>query len=86
MFLKQIFCLGGVYDSPFATDYFVRQYGFMFGGGRSGLMGLKAMQVNKLLRLNHKKIKVGFLKNLGLGYSWKIKPGFWVIVILLCLT
>ena len=55
MFLKQIFCLGGVYDSPFATDYFVRQYGFMFGGGRSGLMGLKAMQVNKLLGLNHKK-------------------------------
>eukprot|EP00088_Acartia_fossae_P015754 TRINITY_DN1871_c0_g1_i1.p1 TRINITY_DN1871_c0_g1~~TRINITY_DN1871_c0_g1_i1.p1 ORF type:complete len:113 (+),score=33.26 TRINITY_DN1871_c0_g1_i1:113-451(+) len=35
---------GGVYDSPFATDILVRQYGFMFGGGRSGLMGLKAMQ------------------------------------------
>jgi len=43
---------GGVYDSPFATDYFVRQYGFMFGGGRSGLMGLKAMQsrTNKMYK------------------------------------
>jgi len=35
---------GGVYDSPLATDYYVRQFGFMFGGGRSGLQGLKAMQ------------------------------------------
>merc|ERR1712243_471383 len=34
----------GVYDSPLATDYYVRQFGFMFGGGRSGLQGLKAMQ------------------------------------------
>jgi len=35
---------GGVYDSPFATDYYVKQFGFMFGGGRSGLFGLKAIQ------------------------------------------
>jgi len=43
---------GGVYDSPLATDYYVRQFGFMFGGGRSGLMGLKAMQemTNKMYK------------------------------------
>jgi len=35
---------GGVYDSPMATDYYVRQFGFMFGGGRSGVFGLKALQ------------------------------------------
>ena len=43
---------GGVYDSPLATDYYVRQFGFMFGGGRSGLLGLKAMQesTNKMYK------------------------------------
>jgi len=35
---------GGVYDSPMANDYYVRQFGFMFGGGRSGIFGLKALQ------------------------------------------
>merc|ERR1712115_44357 len=34
----------GVYDSPLANDYYVRRFGFMFGGGRSGLKGLQAMQ------------------------------------------
>ena len=35
-----------------------------------------------------KKCKTRFSKNLGLGIgkSWKLKPGIWVIVILLCLT
>merc|ERR1719500_1942071 len=27
---------GGVYDSPMAQDYYVKRFGFMFGGGRSG--------------------------------------------------
>jgi len=35
---------GGVYDSPMSTDYYVKQFGFLFGGGRSGLSGIKAMQ------------------------------------------
>merc|ERR1711973_936787 len=35
---------GGVYDSPSATDVYVRQFGFMFGGGRSGLHGLTAIK------------------------------------------
>merc|ERR1719167_1988889 len=34
----------GVYDSPMATDYYVKRFGFLFGGGRSGNSGLQAMQ------------------------------------------
>ena len=45
MFNAIFLCSGGVYDSPAATDFYVRQFGFMFGGGRSGVLGLKAMQV-----------------------------------------
>ena len=37
---------GGVYDSPLATDRFVRQFGFLFGGGRSGVKGIEAFQVS----------------------------------------
>ena len=37
---------GGVYDSPLATDRFVREFGFLFGGGRSGVKGLEAFQVS----------------------------------------
>jgi len=35
---------GGVYDSPLATDRFVREFGFLFGGGRSGVKGIEAFQ------------------------------------------
>ena len=35
----------GVYDSPMATDYYVKRFGFLFGGGRSGAAGLAALQV-----------------------------------------
>merc|ERR1712008_180232 len=31
----------GVYDSPMAQDYYVKRFGFMFGGGRSGMYGLQ---------------------------------------------
>merc|ERR1712032_633913 len=41
---------GGVYDSPMAQDYYVKRFGFMFGGGRSGMYGLKALQADGLLR------------------------------------
>ena len=34
----------GVWDSPSATDHFVQRYGFLFGGGRSGVHGLRALQ------------------------------------------
>ena len=38
----------GVYDSPMATDYYVQRFGFMFGGGRSGMHGLEALQVRRI--------------------------------------
>jgi len=34
----------GVWDSPMATDYWVKRFGFMWAGGRSGMYGLKALQ------------------------------------------
>jgi len=34
----------GVWDSPMATDYWVKRFGFMWAGGRSGMHGLKALQ------------------------------------------
>ena len=37
---------GGVYDSPLATDILVREFGFLFGGGRSGVKGIEAFQVS----------------------------------------
>ena len=36
----------GVYDSPLATDQLVREFGFLFGGGRSGVKGIQALQVS----------------------------------------
>ena len=35
----------GVWDSPMATDYWVKRFGWMWAGGRSGMYGLKALQV-----------------------------------------
>merc|ERR1712226_101182 len=40
---------GGVYDSPMAQDYYVKRFGFMFGGGRSGMYGLKALRADGLV-------------------------------------
>merc|ERR1712223_966278 len=40
---------GGVYDSPMAQDYYVKRFGLMFGGGRSGMYGLKALQADGLV-------------------------------------
>merc|ERR1712099_134713 len=37
------------YDSPMAQDYYVKRFGFMFGGGRSGMYGLKALQADGLV-------------------------------------
>merc|ERR1711988_1157874 len=42
-------CKGGVYDSPMAQDYYIKRFGFMFGGGRSGMYGLKALQADGLV-------------------------------------
>merc|ERR1712058_207323 len=34
----------GVWDSPMAIDVYVKQFGWLFGGGRSGMAGIKAME------------------------------------------
>merc|ERR1712156_280701 len=34
---------------PMAQDYYVKRFGFMFGGGRSGMYGLKALQADGLV-------------------------------------
>merc|ERR1712210_359574 len=39
---------GGVYDSPMAQDYYVKRFGFLFGGGRSGMHGIEALQADGL--------------------------------------
>merc|ERR1712106_270921 len=36
---------GGVYDSPMLADYYAKQqFGLKFGGGRSGVVGLRTLQ------------------------------------------
>ena len=40
----------GVWDSPMATDYWVKRFGFMWAGGRSGMKGMEALQVRKYFR------------------------------------
>ena len=42
----------GVYDTPLATDQLVREFGFLFGGGRSGVQGIQALQVS------YEKVKI----------------------------
>ena len=33
-----------------ATDYWVKRFGFMWAGGRSGMKGMEALQVRKYFR------------------------------------
>merc|ERR1712212_945026 len=40
---------GGVYDSPMAQDYYVKRFGFLFGGGRRGMHGIEALQADGLV-------------------------------------
>ena len=47
----------GVWDSPMATDYWVKRFGFMWGGGHSGLHGLEAFKVIiSSFHLQHKNL------------------------------
>merc|ERR1711955_169034 len=67
----------GVYDSPLANDYYVRRFGFMFGGGRSGLQGLQAMQ--NRVDSYHRYIQPSYYSSFyhrpspqGLRWSWRL--------------
>ena len=48
---------GGVYDSPMAQDYYVKRFGFLFGGGRSGMHGIEALQADGLVEKEGKKME-----------------------------
>merc|ERR1719234_22831 len=47
---------GGVYDSPMSQDYYVKRFGFMFGGGRSGMHGIEALQADGLVSEGNGKV------------------------------
>merc|ERR1719234_492182 len=49
---------GGVYDSPMSQDYYVKRFGFMFGGGRSGMHGIEALQADGLVSEVNGKVEV----------------------------
>ena len=58
----------GVYDSPMATDYYVQRFGFLFGGGRSGMHGLEALQVGKIMSEIIKRTRYKYLS----GEYWPL--------------
>jgi len=49
----------GVWDSPMATDYWVKRFGFMWGGGSSGLNAIQAFK-----SASYPQAKVGLSANL----------------------
>merc|ERR1711864_38024 len=64
----------GVYDSPMAQDYYVKRFGFLFGGGRSGMSGLKALQEHGLVELDTDLDLVVEMKNSMDSYYKEAMP------------
>merc|ERR1712059_132197 len=65
---------GGVYDSPMAQDYYVKRFGFLFGGGRSGMSGLKALQEHGLVELDTDSDLAVEMKNSMDSYYKEVMP------------
>merc|ERR1712002_223373 len=65
---------GGVYDSPMAQDYYVKRFGFMFGGGRSGMSGIKALRNKGMLRPKLETDAVQQMKNSVESYYKEVLP------------
>merc|ERR1712038_881206 len=65
---------GGVYDSPMAQDYYVKRFGFMFGGGRSGMYGLKALQADGLGAQRQEGKPAGQMRNSVDTYYRNVLP------------
>ena len=61
----------GVWDSPMATDYWVKRFGFMWAGGRSGMKGMEALQV-RLGRTQIIMTRVVLQKTADLTYNNEI--------------
>merc|ERR1712002_952370 len=65
---------GGVYDSPMAQDYYVKRFGFMFGGGRSGMSGIKALRNKGMLQPKLETDAVQQMKNSVESYYKEVLP------------
>merc|ERR1712180_436800 len=65
---------GGVYDSPMAQDYYVKRFGFMFGGGRSGMSGIKALRNKGMLQPKLETDAVDQMKNSVESYYKEVLP------------
>ena len=64
----------GVWDSPSATDHFVQRYGFLFGGGRSGVHGLRALQSLRQDRASPAILAARPLRSEGLLGGQELEP------------
>jgi len=65
----------GVYGSPMAQDFYVRRFGFLFGGGRSGMFGLKALQADGLVEARKEVAPVVEMRNSMNTYYNNVMPG-----------
>merc|ERR1711942_414158 len=65
---------GGVYDSPMAQDYYVKRFGFMFGGGRSGMSGIKALRNKGMLQPKLETDALDQMKNSVESYYKEVLP------------
>ena len=64
----------GVYDSPMAQDYYVKRFGFMFGGGRSGMSGIKALRNKGMVQPKLETDAVDQMKNSVESYYKEVLP------------
>ena len=65
----------GVYGSPMAQDFYVRRFGFLFGGGRSGMFGLKALQADGLVEARKEVPPAVEMRNSVNTYYNNVMPG-----------
>ena len=55
-----------------ATDYWVKRFGFMWAGGRSGMKGMEALQVRQIFEGKNPLSIFQFQKTADLTYSNEI--------------
>ena len=58
-----------------AQDFYVRRFGFLFGGGRSGMFGLKALQADGLVEARKEVAPVVEMRNSVNTYYNNVMPG-----------
>ena len=50
-------------------DYYVKRFGFLFGGGRSGMHGLQALQGHGLVQVESSTLKYSITKSQTVQFS-----------------